>query len=130
MTKIANQFSADGLERGAIALRFILKMMRCEAQREAMWGDLTDLGELLQIVDDVLDYEDDAAAGEQNCLLTANRAIYLARFLEGLSTERSRALFGRAQSVLVLAVAQARSKGIRLLLRTKYTTNSKGIFCV
>ena len=52
----------DGLERGAIALRFILKTMGCEAQREVAWGDLDELGELLQIVDDVLDYEDDVAA--------------------------------------------------------------------
>jgi hypothetical protein len=116
---LAKQLSCDGLERGAIALEFILKTMGCEKQRAAKWGDLTDLGELLQIVDDVLDYEDDAAAGDQNCLLTARRAIYLTRFLEGLSTERSRTLFGRAQSVLVLAVAHARSKGTKLLLRTQ-----------
>ena len=116
---LANQLSRDGLERGAIALEFILKTMGCEKQRAATWGDLIDLGELLQIVDDVFDYEDDAAAGDQNCLLTANRAIYLTRFLEGLSTERSRTLFGRAHSVLVLAIAHARNKGTKLLLRTQ-----------
>jgi hypothetical protein len=42
--------------------------MGCEQQREARWGDLTDLGELLQLVDEIFDYEDDSAAGEQNCL--------------------------------------------------------------
>ena len=116
--EVNNQLSEDGLERGAIALRFILKTMGCESQREATWGDLDDLGELLQIVDDVFDYEDDAAAGEQNCLRTANRDVYLGRLLEGLSNERTHRLFGRARSVLVLAIAHARKKGTKLLAQT------------
>ena len=105
----------DGLERGAISLRFILKMMGCETQREAAWGDLDDLGQLLQIVDDVFDYEDDAAAGEQNCLRTPNKDVYLGRLFEGLNSERTHKLFGRARSVLVLAIAHARKKGAKLL---------------
>lgn len=113
-----NQLSENGLERGAVALKFILKMMRCEKQRESRWGDLTDLGELLQIVDDILDYEDDAAAGEQNCLTTGNMAIYLRRLLEGLSSDNSRRLFGPGRSVLVLAIAHARRKAIVLLSKT------------
>lgn len=109
-----HQLSGDGLERGAIALRFILKTMGCEKQREATWGDLTDLGELLQIVDDVLDYEDDASAGHQNCLMTTNRTTYLTRLLEGLNSETSSRLFGRARSVLIFAIAHAREKGTTL----------------
>jgi hypothetical protein len=113
-----NQLSEDGLERGDVALRFILKTMGCEKQREAAWGDLTDLGELLQIVDDVLDYEDDVAADDQNCLRTANRAVYLGRLLEGLNSEKTQRLFGRSRSVLVFAIAQARKKGTKLLAKT------------
>lgn len=113
-----NHLSGDGLERGAIALRFILKTMGCEKQREATWGDLTDLGELLQIVDDVFDYEDDVTAGEQNCLTTVNRDIYLMRLLEGFYPENTRRLFGRA-SVLALAIAYARKKGRRLLAQSR-----------
>lgn len=109
-----NELTGDGLERGAIALKLILKTMGCEKQREAAWGDLTDLGELLQIVDDVLDYEDDAVAGHQNCLIAANRTIYLTRFLEGLNSENSRRLFGRARSVLVFVIARAREKATTL----------------
>jgi hypothetical protein len=116
--EIHNHLLEDGLERGAIALRFILRTMGCETQREATWGDLNDLGQLLQIVDDVLDYEDDAAAGDLNCLRTANRDAYLGRLLEGLSCERTRRLFGRARSVLVLAVAHARKKGAKMLATT------------
>ena len=33
--RIKQQLASDGLERGAIALRFILKTMGCEKQREA-----------------------------------------------------------------------------------------------
>lgn len=113
-----NQLCNDGLERGAIALRFILKTMGCERKREATWGDLTSLGELLQIVDDVFDYEDDLADNEQNCLLTANRAVYLRRLLEELSSDSCRKLFGRPSSILVLAIAYARKKGTRLLSST------------
>lgn len=109
-----NQLSVDGLERGAVALEFILKTMECEKQREAKWGDLIKLGELLQIVDDVLDYEDDAAADQQNCLTTPNRTIHLKRLLEDLNRENSRRLFGE-RSVLVLAIAQARKKATILL---------------
>lgn len=110
-----NQLSEHGLERGVVALRFILKTMGCETQREASWGDLDDLGQLLQIVDDVFDFEDDAAVGDQNCLSTENRDLYLGRLLEGLSRENCRRLFGRGPSVLVLAIAHARKKGKNLL---------------
>lgn len=120
-----DQLKDDGLERGAISLRFILKMMGCEMQREASWGDLDELGQLLQIVDDVFDYEDDTTAGDQNCLRTANRAVYLARLLEGLSSERTNRLFGRARSVLVLAIAHARKKGTKLLAQTSVDRESE-----
>ena len=106
---------ADGLERGAIALRFILKTMGCENKREASWGDLENLGELLQIVDDVYDYEDDAAAGDQNCLITTRRDVYLRRLLDGLNRANCRQLFGRTPSILTFAIAQARKKGTELL---------------
>jgi hypothetical protein len=117
--EIHNQLLDDGLERGAIALRFILKTMRCETQREVAWGDLDELGELLQIVDDVLDYEDDAAANDLNCLRTAKRDVYLGRLLEGLSSERTHRLFGQTRSVLVLAIAHARKKGTEMLTQTR-----------
>lgn len=114
-----NHLAMNGLERGAIALEFILKTMGCEKEREARWGDLKNLGELLQIVDDVFDYEDDAAAGDQNCLITTERDVYLRRLLNGLSNANCQRLFGRAPSVLVLAIAHARKKGRELLTTSK-----------
>jgi hypothetical protein len=123
--ELNDQLLEDGLERGAIALRFILKTMGCETQREATWGDLNDLGQLLQIVDDVLDYENDAAAGDLNCLRTANRDVYLGRLLEGLSSERTHRLFGRTRSVLVLAIADARKKGAKMLTKNSVYRQSE-----
>jgi hypothetical protein len=111
-----NQLSEDGLERGAVALEFVLKTMECEKQRATKWGDLIKLGELLQIVDDVLDYEDDVSVGDQNCLATPNRTSHLTRLLEDLSRENSRRLFGQ-RSVLVSAIAHARRKATILLLK-------------
>lgn len=110
----SNQLSADGLERGAVALEFILKTMECERQRATTWGDLNKLGELLQIVDDVFDCEDDLAAGDQNCLTTPNRTAHLTRLLEDLSRENSQRLFGQ-RSVLASAIAHARKKATKLL---------------
>jgi hypothetical protein len=89
--------------------------MGCENEKEASWGDLENLGELLQIVDDVYDYEDDAAAGDQNCLVTTRRDVYLRRLLDDLNSANCRQLFGRAPSVLRFAIAQARKKGTELL---------------
>jgi hypothetical protein len=109
-----NQLSKDGLERGAIALEFILKTMGCEHERATRWGDLIKIGELLQIVDDVLDYEDDIAAGELNCLTTANRVTHLRQLCHALNPENSHRLFG-SHSVLVFAIAQARKKATMLL---------------
>lgn len=109
-----NELSGDGLERGAVALEFILKTMECEEQRAKKWGDLIRLGELLQIVDDVLDYEDDTAAGDLNCLTTTNRVAYLKQLCHTLNRENSQRLFG-SRSVLVFAVAQAREKASKLL---------------
>lgn len=112
-----NQLCGDGLERGAVALEFILKTMECEKERATRWGDLVKLGELLQIVDDVLDYEDDIAVGDQNCLATPNRTAHLTRLLDDLNRENSRRIFGQ-RSVLVFAIAQARKKARILLLTT------------
>ena len=112
-----NELADDGLERGAVTLRFIVRMLGCEKEREASWGDLDHLGQLLQIVDDVYDYEDDVSNGEQNCLITENRDEYLRRLLRELSPEITRRCFG-SPSVLAFAIAQARKKGTRLLSNT------------
>jgi hypothetical protein len=104
-----------GLERGSIALRFTLKMMGCEADRELAWGDLDEIGRLLQIVDDVLDYEADIFYGDTNCLASPGRDMYLQQLLLKFRKEETRRLFGNINSVLVKVIEKARSKAGELL---------------
>lgn len=66
----------DGLERGVIAVKFITGLVGSEGHF-SQFG-IHRLGLLLQIVDDVLDFEQDVALGEQNCLVTTRAAGYLA----------------------------------------------------
>lgn len=108
----------DGLERGAIALRFTLKMMECEKKREVTWGDLDELGRLLQIVDDVLDYEEDVVSGDTNCLSSVRRHAYLRQLISQLGSADARRLFGDRGSVLVSVVEMAGRKA-EVLLRTE-----------
>ena len=105
----------DGLERGAIALRFTLKMMGCEKAREVAWGDLDELGRLLQIVDDVLDYEEDVVSGDTNCLRSVRRSVYLRQLISQLGSADARRLFGDTGSVLISVVEMAGRKAEALL---------------
>lgn len=70
----------DGLERGYVAFLFTLKMMGVDSFYEAKRGT-KNLGEILQIVDDIWDLERDTAEGQTNCLLTERRNIHLQRLV-------------------------------------------------
>jgi hypothetical protein len=70
----------DGLERGYIAFLFTLKMMGVDSFYEAK-GGIKNLGEILQIVDDIWDLERDTAEGQTNCLLTERRDTHLQRLV-------------------------------------------------
>lgn len=74
----ANSLAMDGLERGVIAFELVTKVMACY---EFYRDEARYLGTLLQIVDDVLDYENDLAAGETNCLQSPNGRKYLSQLL-------------------------------------------------
>jgi len=111
----SKQLRHDGLERGPVALRFVLGVMGCEHARIAMWGGLDDIGRLLQIVDDVLDYEEDMIRGEVNCLGSISRDIYLRELLDKFNAVEIRTLFGPNGSILIRVIQHARSKAERLL---------------
>lgn len=105
----------DGLDRGAIALRFTLKMMNCEKVREALWDDVDEVGRLLQIVDDVLDYEEDVACGDTNCLTSVRRNVYLRLLLHKMCGAEAKRLFGNVNSILVKVIERAEMKAKILL---------------
>ncbi len=70
----------DDLERGYVAFLFTLKMMGVDSFYEAK-GSIKNLGEILQIVDDIWDLEVDTAEGQANCLLTERRESHLQRLI-------------------------------------------------
>jgi len=88
----AGDLKDDGLERGVIALEFVTRMMECRGHfRHGNY--LRSAGRLLQLVDDLLDYEEDSCTGDLNCLASPRRREYLDQaeelasqtFLESLS---------------------------------------------
>lgn len=70
-------FTDDGLERGSIAFRFATEMMQVREKLEKNGVHIDETGKILQIVDDVLDFEEDVELGETNCLVTPRRNTYL-----------------------------------------------------
>lgn len=77
-----NELGDDGLERGSMALRFAVDVMNIESQFDGT--SIAEAGALLQIVDDILDFDADRRRGEQNCLLTPRRLVHLKRFSDNL----------------------------------------------
>jgi len=77
----------DGLERGIVATHFVLEMMGLK-ETYAREIDIDQLGILLQIVDDIMDYEDGVRTGDQNCLTSENRREYLERIVTELDKKK------------------------------------------
>lgn len=120
--ELNNQLEDDGLDRGAIALRFILKMMRCEDNREITWNDLDEIGQLLQIVDDVLDYEEDITYGDTNCLTSEKRNFYLRKLIKEFEDAKVKKLFGSHTLILTKVIQKAVSKA-EILVKEKVIVN-------
>ncbi|HEV8241652.1 MAG TPA: hypothetical protein VGS57_19975 [Thermoanaerobaculia bacterium] len=79
-TELQRGLEDDGLERGVIAVRLITGLVGSTGHFSSF--GLRRLGLLLQIVDDLLDFEHDRANGELNCLATGRAASHLAFFSE------------------------------------------------
>lgn len=102
----SGQLSNDGLSRGPIALRFVSNLM-------GICLEPTRLGILFQIVDDVIDFEEDLADGQMNCLNSNNRVLYLRMVLDYPMAEL-RQNFPYAK-VLISVIQSARKKAGLLL---------------
>lgn len=113
--ELFNELEEDGLDRGYIALRFTLKMMGCEKACQDVWGDVDEIGRLCQIVDDVLDYEQDIACGDINCLTSVRREDYLKQLITKFGNAETQRLFGNSRSALVIAIERARVKAEGLI---------------
>ncbi len=78
----AGTLEHDGLERGSVALQFIAITMDIRQELEQKGIPIEELGEILQIADDILDLEKDEHDAQMNCILTPRRTQHLQRFLE------------------------------------------------
>lgn len=107
------QLSEDGVERGVIALRFVMGMIgrNDSADGWKYWGTM------FQVVDDVLDYEDDARNGDLNCLNSPRAEGYLQHVLS-LSELELRREFPHGR-VLWFVCRQAHRKAGRLLAQRR-----------
>jgi len=79
----AGTLAIDGLSRGIDALEFISGLIGSEQYLRDHF-DFEKVGIVMQIVDDVLDWEDDLRYNQTNCLLTSpsKRAEYLDMLLD------------------------------------------------
>lgn len=110
---IDGELTQDGLERGIVALRFVLEMMGLQSFYEQK-VDVNKLGTLLQIIDDVLDYEKDILAGDENCLTSARRNDYLRILVEEFDDIQNLFPYGGA---LLIAIKKSREKAQHMLLQ-------------
>ena len=107
------QLLYDGLERGVVATRFVLEMMGLQELFEAK-TDIKRLGIHLQIVDDVLDYQEDILMGDQNCLVSDQRADYLTSLVVNLDDNSLQTLFPYG-GILTHAIRKAREQAQNML---------------
>lgn len=108
----------DGLERGVVALEFIVRCMgvRDEVARLDV-GGIENLGLLLQIVDDVLDVEEDKERSDTNCLFTDNRDKYLQKLVTEFSDKNVDRMFP-STSLLRVVLKKAVKKASGLIRQT------------
>ncbi len=107
---MSQSLETDGLERGYVAFLFTLKMMGVDSFYESE-GGIKNLGEILQIVDDIWDLERDTAEKQTNCLLTERRRLHLQRFLSFCGKTNLEELFPHGPLVVqVIKSAEHKAK--------------------
>jgi hypothetical protein len=115
----------DGLERGIVATNLVFQLMGVRNTFERKCN-IRELGKDLQLVDDILDYEDDVIRKDQNCLTNGGmRRIYLARVESHLNDEILSRLFPYG-GVLTYAIKKGRVKAHDMLLHhEQYFTHAQ-----
>ncbi len=86
ITDLAKRLSEDGLERGSTALVFYHSLIQSAWLGAYHETDIRRAGRCLQIIDDLLDREEDAATGNKNCLLGSEPKKYLDELRRFLSS--------------------------------------------
>ncbi len=120
-----NELKDDGLERGSVCLELIVSMMDIRDEFTQRGIDILIAGRELQIIDDILDYEDDKKVGDTNCLTSPNATSHLEEVLRSKTLE----LFPE-HTALRQTIERARLKARLLLkdLRADFeTSNTQGV---
>ncbi|MFA5022576.1 MAG: UbiA family prenyltransferase [Patescibacteria group bacterium] len=92
-----NALSEDGLERGSVAFKFYCLVIDSEWLKQYSPAQLDTFGKFLQILDDILDFNHDRAAGDKNCLLLSNRDEYITQAREFLKSDFFQKLKGHSR---------------------------------
>lgn len=103
-TDLARQLSADGLERGSVSLTFYHAVIGSRWLGAYCETEINEFGRRLQMVDDLLDYEQDRRLGHTNCFVTDNRDRFLAEVETFVRDDFFRALCERSVVYRVLAL--------------------------
>ncbi len=119
----AGTLASDGLERGIIAFHSILEVMGL-TNRFKQKANIDDLGLMLQLVDDVIDYEIDSRNGDQNCINSPHGRYYLCRLIAEMSDEQVRLLFPESR-ILLHVIRRSRRKAHKLLKEITDGENTK-----
>lgn len=107
---VSKTLADDGLERGAISFIFILEMMGLREEYEKKC-DIQEVGKMLQVIDDIDDWEDDTAQWDWNVLNTPKASEYLNR-LEVCFADNGASIF--PGKLLILFIEKARKKAKNL----------------
>lgn len=101
----------DGLARGPLALELILRTMGCLDDRRAAWHGLDAPGEMLQRIDDVLDWEDDRVSGDVNCLRSSRARRHLDALVDASASGQLDRWFPRGTMLSWVAAKAATRAG-------------------
>ena len=93
---LGQRLSADGLERGSVALTFYRALIQSRWMSEYSSSEINTFGRSLQMVDDLLDYEDDQRLGHTNCFLTPDQNRFLKEARAFLKSDFFQALVSRS----------------------------------
>lgn len=87
-----NCFKNDGLERGDISFTIILLYLNSFEHFKQTFN-ISELGEICQITDDIIDYDEDKLLNETNCFLTERCNEHVQRYKNYFSTPQPIKLF-------------------------------------
>jgi hypothetical protein len=117
-----DSFNNDGLERGEISLKIILLYIGSINYFQHRFN-ISELGEICQITDDIIDYEEDKILNETNCFLSNRRYEYARKYKSYFSNTSSLELF-KSSPVMNFIIKDSINKLDKILIDTPLPTKT------